>query len=670
MENVEKKIKEIREKLNLYNYQYYVEDAPSVTDAEYDALFRELKKYEEEYPQFITTDSPTQRVGGEVSKKFEEFEHVVRLYSLDNTTSYEDLEKWYERIQKEFPLEKNIELVCELKIDGLAIALEYENEKFKVGATRGNGVVGENITVNLKTIKSIPLKLFENDSNIKNISVRGEIYMPIDSFEKLNENQRKHNEKEFANPRNAAAGSLRQLDSSIVAKRNLSMFAYGGISHDVQNITSHYEMMMTLKKMGFKVNPATRLCKNVKEAIEYCKEWENKRFEMNYATDGVVIKVNEYRLQNQLGFTARAPKWATAFKFPPEEVATEIKDIIFSVGKTGAITPVAILEPVSLSGSIVQRASLYNFDEIKRLDIHQGDKVIVKKAAEIIPKVVAVDTNSRAENAQKFSLPSKCPVCGSQIIRPEGEANVYCQNPTCPAKNKAKLEFWASKSGMDIDGVGESLIEQLFEKGLVRSYEDFYKLTVEDLLTLDLVADKAASNLYNAIQESKTRPLNVFLTALGIRFVGAETAEILANRYSSIDEIMVAKKEDLESIEGIGTKIASGIIEFFEDEENVKIIKNLKLLGINPIAEKKILSNVWEGKTFVLTGALSVSRTEVTKRIKEMGGKVSSSVSKKTSYVVAGEDPGSKLDKARNFGVIILNEDEFMKMLASAHEEE
>ena len=666
MENIQEKIKELRDRINLLNYEYYVLDAPSATDIEYDELFRELKRLEEEYPLFITADSPTQRVGGQVSKKFDEFTHVVRLYSLDNTTSYEDLEKWYERIQKEFPHEQNIELVCELKIDGLAIALEYQNGGLQVGATRGNGVVGENITINLKTIKSIPLKLFDTENNIKNISVRGEIYMPIDAFDKLNEQQREKNEKLFANPRNAAAGSLRQLDSSIVAKRNLSMFAYGGILHQDNNVSSHYEMMMLLKKLGFKVNPATKLCRNVKEAIEYCKEWENKRFEMNYATDGVVIKVNSYALQNQLGFTARAPKWATAFKFPTEEVATEIKDIEFSVGKTGAITPVAILEPVSLSGSIVQRASLYNFDEIKRLDIRQGDRVIVKKAAEIIPKVISVEHTSRKEGALHFKLPSVCPVCKSEIVRPEGEINTYCTNPKCPSRNKAKLEFWASKSGMDIDGVGASLIEQLFEKGYVRSYEDFYKLTIDELMTLDLIAQKAASNIFNAIQESKTRPLNVFLTALGIRFVGSETAEILADNYSSIDELMAATQEDLEKIEGIGQKIASEIAAFFKDEGNLKLVKNLQALGINPKAEKKVISTALEGKTFVLTGTLSISRDEATRRIKELGGKVTSSVSKNTSYVVVGEAPGSKLDKAQKFGIIILNEDEFTKMLKSA----
>ncbi len=664
MDNVFQRINELKGIINRHNYLYYVLDNPSITDAEYDEYFRELKALETQYPLYATPDSPTKRVGDVISEKFEEYKHTTRLYSLDNSNSYEDLHKWYERVQKDYPLKKEIELVAELKIDGLAIALEYEDGVLEVGATRGNGTVGENITANLKTIKSIPLRLFDTPEKIQNISVRGEVFMPVSEFERLNKIQRENNDKEFANPRNAAAGSLRQLDSSIVAKRNLSMFSYAGIINQGNDVKTHFEMLELLRNLGFKTNPNTKLCKNIEEVIEFCTEWETKRFKLGYATDGVVVKVNGIKMQQELGFTARAPKWATAFKFPPEEVATIVKDIELSVGKSGAVTPVAILEPVQLSGSVVQRASLYNFDEIKRLDVRIGDKVVIKKAAEIIPKVISVDKEARSQDLKPFEIPTKCPACDSPLVSIEGEVNLYCADPNCVSRLQARLEFWVSKAGMDIDGVGESLIEQLIDRNLAQAPQDLYKLTENDLLQLDLIAEKAASNIYNAIQASKNRPLNMYLTALGIRYVGKETAEILSKNFTNIDELMQADSEKLSSIEGIGDKIAVTVVEFFKNEENKKMIQALKDVGINPIAENvEPVSDKLAGKTFVLTGALSFNRTAAAKRIKEMGGSVTSSVSKSTSYVVVGENPGSKLDKAQKFGIIVLNEQEFLDLL-------
>ncbi len=648
----------LKDEINKANYKYYVEDNPSISDFEYDKMFAELKKLEEENPLFVTPDSPTRRVGS-VSEKFFPYTHKYRLYSLDNTYEYEDLEDWYKKLVKEYGEQ---ELVCELKIDGLAMALTYEDGIFVRGVTRGDGITGEDITNNLRTIKAIPLKLFEP----VNVEVRGEVYMPRESFEKLNQENLNSGEKLFANPRNAAAGSIRQLDSTITAKRDLSMFCYTAIFTDaVKNPpATHYDSIMYLKKLGFKVNPHIKFCKNAGEAIQYCKEWDEKRFGLDYATDGVVIKVNSLLVQQEMGFTSRAPKWATAFKFPPEEVTTKLLAIEESVGKTGAITPIAILEPVQLGGSTVSRASLHNFDEVGRLDVRIGDRVYIKKAAEIIPKVVKVIEDEEHYKLPCYSPPQKCPSCRSELHTHPGEVNLYCDNPDCQAKRCAKIEFWVSKDAMDIDKVGPSVIEQLYNRGFVKTPLDLYKLTMQDFVQLDLVKEKSAYNMYTAIQNSKNNSLSRFLTALTIKNVGKETAGVLANEFATLENIMNASVEDLSKVEGIGEIIAQDIYDFFRKDENIKMINGLKSLGVEPAPSVQNISNEFKGKTFVLTGTLqNMTRDEASEKIKQMGGKTSSSVSKNTSFVVAGENAGSKLDKAKKLGVIILTENDFLKMI-------
>lgn len=648
----------LKDEINKANYKYYVEDNPSISDFEYDQMFAELKRLEEENPLFISPDSPTQRVGS-VSEKFFPHKHKYRLYSLDNTYEYDDLEDWYKKIVKEY---NDQELVCELKIDGLAMALTYENGVFVRGVTRGDGITGEDITNNLKTVKAIPLKLFEPVS----VEVRGEVYMPKESFEKLNEENLKNGEKLFANPRNAAAGSIRQLDSKITAKRDLSMFCYTAIfTGDIKNPPkNHYDSLMYLKKLGFKVNPNIRLCKNAKEAIEYCKEWDEKRFSLDYATDGVVIKVNDFLVQQEMGFTSRAPKWATAFKFPPEEVTTKLLSIEESVGKTGAITPIAILEPVQLGGSTVARASLHNFDEVGRLDVRIGDRVYIKKAAEIIPKVVKVIEDEEHYKLPEYVPPKKCPSCGSELQLHDEEVNLYCDNPDCPAKRCAKIEFWVSKDAMDIDKVGPSVIEQLYTKNFIKTPVDLYKLTMQDFMMLDLVKEKSAFNMYNAIQDSKNKPLSRLLTAFTIKNVGKETAGVLASEFGTLDNLMNASIDDLSKVEGVGEIIAKDIFDFFRKPETIQMIEELRSLGVEPAPPVQNISDEFKGKTFVLTGTLqNMTRDEASEIIKQMGGKTSSSVSKNTSFVVAGESAGSKLDKAQKLGVIILTENDFLNMI-------
>ncbi len=655
---IEEKIKSLRDDLNKYSYNYYVLDNPLISDYEYDTLYKELEALESEHPELITPDSPTQRVGG-ISTGFTEHKHKYRLYSLDNTYNAEELCKWYERVQKECG--EKVELVCELKIDGLAIALTYKDGMFTTGVTRGDGVTGENITQNLKTIKAIPLKLFKS----ADVEVRGEIYMPKTSFEKLNEEFLQNGEKVFANPRNAAAGSLRQLDSSITAKRDLSMFTYTAIIEKADfEPKTHWDAIQYIKELGFKTNPHIRLVDDIEGAIQFCKDWETKRFDLNYATDGVVIKVNRFDYQRELGFTARAPKWATAFKFPPEEISTKLIDIELGVGKTGAVTPVAVLEPVNLAGSVVSRASLHNFDEIQRLDVRIGDRVLIKKAAEIIPKVIKVADTEGHEKLSVYEPDDICPECGSKLVTKEGEVNLFCVNPSCPAVLKAKLEYWVSKEAMDIDFIGPSVIAQMYELGLVKTPVDFYKLTYDDFLKLDLVKDKSATNMYKSIQESKTKSFARFLTGLSIKMVGKETAEIIANEFSNLEGLYSASKEQLAETEGVGEKIAKEIYEFFHDKNNILMLNEFKNLGFEFKNDNVLKTDELQGKTFVLTGTLTtMTRDEAGDKIKMKGGKTSSSVSKNTSYVVAGANPGSKLDKAEKLGVIILDEEGFLKLI-------
>ena len=634
------RIQFLKDEINKHNHNYYVNDNPTISDYEYDKLFAELKQIEADHPELITPDSPTQRVGS-VSEKFLPFTHTHRLYSLDNTYNYEDLKDWYQKIQKEYGTD--VELVCELKIDGLAIALTYENGIFTRGVTRGDGVTGEEITQNLKTIKAIPLKLKDN----VNLDVRGEIYMPKTSFEKLNAENLEKGEKLFANPRNAAAGSLRQLDSSITAKRDLSMFTYTLVTEDLDNPPStHYESIMYMKEQGFKVNPNIRLCKNADEAIEYCKEWENKRFDLDYATDGVVIKVNKVAIQEDLGFTARAPKWATAFKFPPEEISTVIESIELGVGKTGAITPVANFKPVQLAGSTVSRATLHNFDEIKRLDIKK-----------------VVDTPHHED--RPAYIPAKvCPACNKPLSTIEGEVNLYCTNSDCEGQLKAKIEYWVSKDAMDIDSLGPSIIEQLFSRGMVKTPADLYKLTIEDFMKLDLVKEKSATTLYESIQQSKSNPLKRFITALNIKNIGKETADILAREFGTLENLINADFNKLKEINGIGELTANEIVKFFKDKKNITLLNEFKVLGVEPEKAQQATSSLFKGMTFVLTGTLeNMTRNQAGDIIKLHGGQTSSSVSKNTTYVLAGENAGSKLTKAQDLGIKILTEKDFLEMI-------
>lgn len=651
------KIDKLRNQIKKYNEAYYQKDSPLVDDATFDKLYRELKELEEKYPDYKPEEKLTNKVSGERSKKFKEHKHTYRLYSLDNSNNLEELRKWVEKTVKDLGETRKVSFVAELKIDGLACALTYKNGQLEIGSTRGDGFVGEDITKNLLTITDIPHKLPQP----LDIDVRGEVYMPISSFEKLNEQQTLNNEKLFANPRNAASGSLRQLNSEITKKRNLKFFSYAAIIESQNDIKTHYETLDLLQSLGFSVNSNKKLCKNVEEIIEFCNFWENERFKLDYATDGIVIKVNELNFEEDLGYTSRAPKWATAYKFPPEKVWTKLVNIEYNIGKTGAITPVAIMKPVSLGGTIVKRASLHNFDEIKRLDLAIGDKVLVKKAAEIIPKVVEA---KHTDDMKPIKLPQKCPSCDSLLNKPENEVNFYCSNVLCPSQIVAKLEFFASKSGMDIDGMGSQIVRQLYNLGLIKTFDDFYKLEYDDFLKLNLVKEKTATNLLNAINKSKNTTLAKFLTALSIKHVGKETALLISNDFNTLDKLENATFEQLAQIQGIGDKIAKSVYEWFKNEHNLNIVKDMLQLGVTfEEINNAQISDKFKDKTFVITGTLSQKRSYYEEKIKQNGGKVSSQVSKNTSYVLCGENPGSKYDKALNLHVIILNEDEFNNML-------
>lgn len=668
MENiVYKRIDQLREEIKKYNEAYYNQDKSLIEDSKYDELYKELKKLESENKEYKPEENITKKVGATPSSKFKEHKHKIRLYSLDNSNSIEELEKWYKRIEKDLGQQKetDIELVSELKIDGLAVALSYKEGKLEIGATRGDGIIGEDITENLLNVTGIPREL---PCKI-NIEVRGEVYMPISSFEKLNEEglEKKNKEKVFANPRNAASGSLRQLDPKITAKRNLYFFAYTGILTTEEykkesRINTQKKMLDYLKNLGFNTNPNSKIATNLTKAIEFCNYWENERFKLDYATDGVVIKVNNIEYQNEIGYTSRAPKWATAFKFPPEEVWTKLESIEFSVGKTGAVTPIAIMKPVSLGGTIVKRAGLYNFDEIKRLNLGINDKVLIKKAAEIIPKVIK---SEKENDSIEIKLPEVCPSCGTKLVKPINEVNLYCPNIyNCKAQIKGRLEYFVSKEGMDIEGLGPSIIEQLYEKGYVKTFSDIYKLTKEKLMTLDLIKEKSAQNILNGIEKSKNPSLNKFITSLGIRHTGKETAQLITGELESLERIKKATKKELNSIIGIGEIIAENIYEYFHDKRNLEELKKLEDLGvkIKEIDKKKISENL-KDKTFVLTGSLTFPRGFYEEKIKLNGGKITNTVSKNTSYLVVGNNPGSKFDKAKNLHVTILNEEELLKLI-------
>ncbi|MBU1035839.1 NAD-dependent DNA ligase LigA, partial [bacterium] len=633
-------------------------------------LMRDLIELEEKYPRYITTYSPTRRVGIEPVSEFTTVKHITPMLSLANAFSTEELRAFNQRIKKLIPQQK-LEYVVELKIDGLAVALVYENSIFIRGATRGDGVTGEEITSNLRTIKTIPLKLFGKDVPPR-IEVYGEVYMKKSDFKKLNNERMKKEESLFANPRNAAAGSVRQLDPRITAQRHLDTFIYRGTFVEGHKFNNHMEVLNYLKEIGFKVNPHIKLCQDIEEAINYSQQWIEKKEELDYEIDGMVIKVNSLRMRGELGSTTRSPRWAIAYKFPAQQTTTKVRNIIVQVGRTGALTPVAVLDPVRISGSVVQRATLHNEDEIKRKDVRIGDIVLVQKAGEVIPEVVKVIKEKRTGKEMEFVMPSQCPVCGAKVFRPEGEVASRCNSLSCSAQIKERIRHFASRDAIDIEGLGPAIIDQLVENGLIKNVSDLYFLERDDLISLERMAEKSTDNLLEAIEKSKEKSLANLIYGLGIRYVGVHTSEVITRYYSTLDKFRKTNLEELIEINEIGPKIAESIILFFKEKENLAIIERLRSAGLNfNLEEEKMrkekVTRILAEKQFVLTGTLKdFTRTQAKKIIIELGGRVTGSVSKKTDYVIAGEEPGSKFQNALKLGVTIINEEEFKKITGIA----
>lgn len=656
-------IENLRAEINRHNELYYQKSEPEIADSEYDALVEKLKKLEQENPELITADSPTQRVGGR-AEGFEQFKHIVPMMSLDNSNSLDELRKFDERCQK-LADGREFEYVAELKIDGLSISLHYENGVLIAGATRGDGVVGDDVLNNVKTIKSIPLGL--KKAFAERIEVRGEVFMARSVFEEINVELEMQGEKTYANPRNFASGTLRQLDSAIVATRRLDMFPYDVLSGNQKAFTAHWENFTWLKTAGFNVNPHHRLCEDIEQVINFCNEMQEMRDSFDYEIDGVVVKINSTQLQDEFGATSKAPRWAIAYKYPAMQATTRLNAITIQVGRTGALTPVANLEPVLLAGTTVSRASLHNEDEIKRLDLKIGDMVLIEKSGEIIPQVLKVIDSKRTGSESDFEFPKNCPVCGFDAIRPEGEAVTRCTNADCPAKVKGRLAYFSARKAMDIEGLGEVLIEQLVDGGFVKNVADLYSLDLETLSNLERMAEKSATNVLDQIEASKQRGFQRFLFGLDIRHVGERYSKILSNHFCSIDKLAEASVEELDEIHEIGEAVAVSVFEFFRNEDNQEIILSLKSAGVKmEIDEDSSVSfdENFAGKTFVLTGKLEqFTRDEAAKLIEQRGGRAASSVSKKTDYVVAGTDAGSKLTKAESLGVPVLSEDEFKEMV-------
>lgn len=658
LQTATKKVKDLQRLLNQYNYEYHVLDQPSVPDAEYDRLMRELLELEEQFPELKTPDSPTLRVGGEVLDMFEKVQHQSQMLSLGNAFNEQDLLDFDRRIRQ--VVGDDFSYVCELKIDGLAISLRYEDGLFTLGSTRGDGSIGENITANLRTIRSIPLRLNEEVS----MEVRGEAFMPRKSFEALNKRRAENEVEAFANPRNAAAGSLRQLDPRIAASRNLDIFLYGMISNTGETgVDSHSEALDLLDKLGFKTNKERKKCATIQEVLDYVQYWTNERPNLSYDIDGIVIKVDSLEHQQRLGTTAKSPRWAIAYKFPAEEVITTLKDIELSVGRTGVVTPTAILEPVRVAGTTVQRASLHNEDLIREKDIRIGDQVVVKKAGDIIPEVVNVLADRRTGQEVEFHMPTNCPECESELIRLDGEVALRCINPKCPAQIREGLIHFVSRTAMNIDGLGEKVISQLFSESLIHDVADIYKLTYEQLIQLERMGEKSVHNLLQAIETSKGNSLEKLLFGLGIRHVGAKAAKTLAMQFDTIDNLKKANHEELTAINEIGEKMADSVVAYFEQEEVHELIDELKTAGVNMeyTGHKPILAenadSIFAGKTIVLTGKLEkLTRNEAKEKIEVLGGNISGSVSKKTDIVIAGEDAGSKLTKAQELGIDVWDE--------------
>jgi len=674
MSSIEKKIEALRKQIREHDYKYYVLAQPAISDQEYDKLINELEALEKQYPKLITPDSPTQRVGNDLTKDFKPVEHKIPMLSITNATSENDLLEFDKSIKKDLKTDR-LDYIVEFKIDGASVSLNYVDGFLKTAATRGDGTIGEDITNNVRTIKSIPLRIKKDNSipyKLDDIEIRGEIFMNIIDFEKLNKEREKNGEKTFANPRNSTAGTLKLQDPKLVAKRPLNSFMYNLISPD-DKLKSQEENLLILKKLGFKINEHYKKCENIEQVIQACRMFEALRDNLKYEIDGAVIKVNVLMHQNTLGAIAKAPRWARAFKFKPKQTSTIIKSITWQVGRTGAVTPVAELEPKFLAGSTISRATLHNFDEIERKNIRVGDTVVIEKGGDVIPKVVEVVLSERPSGSRKIKPPEKCPACGSKLFKPEGEVAFYCENSECPDQIKGRLEHFASRGAMDIEGLGESLIDLFVEKGFLKTYSDIYKLRnfKDDLVAIERLGEKSISNLLNSIERSKEKPFDKVLFALGIRYVGSGAAKKLAAHFKSLDSLIKATEEEIVEVYEIGESISKSVKKFFSDSHNKKIIEELKKAGLKfSFADAKtdfVGDNFFNGKTFVLTGSLSsFTREEVEEKITNFGGNVTSSVSKKTDYVLAGEKAGSKLDKAKTLGINILDEIEFQKKISEA----
>lgn len=648
----------LRKELNVANKQYYELDQPRITDAEYDALLRELLELEANHPDWVTPDSPTQRVGGEVAKEYVKVRHLEPLLSLDNAFAAGDLREFDRRVRQVAPL---VDYVVELKIDGLTVALTYEEGLMVRGATRGDGTVGEDITANVKTVGSIPLLLHDV---IPKLSVRGEGYMPKASFARLNQEREDEGQTPFANPRNAAAGSLRQLNSRITAQRKLEYFAYQVLSDKELGLHKQTEVLTYLQQQGFVVNPEYKVFSDIEEIIDYCAGMASERHRFPYDIDGLVIKVNEFTLQEELGFTAKSPRWAIAYKFPAEQVETVVEDIIIRVGRTGVLTPTAVLKAVSVAGSTVSRATLHNLDNIREKDIRIGDHVLLQKAGDVIPEVVRVIPEKRTGEERLFEMPDVCPECQSLVRQDEGEVAYRCQSITCPAQQREGIIHFVSRDAMAIDGLGPAVVQQLLDTGLIRDAADLYALTFDDLTPVERMGKKSAENLLKAIEDSKERGLAPLIFALGIRHTGEKSGKILAQTFGSMEKLQVATLEELQAIPDVGPTMAESLVQFFSLESTRHFLAKLRAAGVSMVAEESSKPQIFAGKSIVVTGSLERwERREIEKIIEEHGGKAASAVSKKTAFVVAGEKAGSKLTKAQGLGIAVLTEEEFEQLL-------
>ncbi|SUM70352.1 NAD-dependent DNA ligase LigA [Staphylococcus hominis] len=660
MDNIQNRVNELHDLLNQYSYEYYVKDNPSVPDSEYDKLLRELIDIENAHPELKTDDSPTVRVGGEAQSSFEKVNHETPMLSLGNAFNEDELRRFDERIREHIG---NVEYMCELKIDGLAVSLKYEDGRFVQGLTRGDGTTGEDITENLRTIHAIPLKIKEP----LNVEVRGEAYMPRRSFIRLNDEREKNEEQPFANPRNAAAGSLRQLDPKLAAKRKLSVFLYSVNDFTDFNATTQSDALDELDRLGFKTNHERARVEDIEGVLEYIKKWTKQREQLSYDIDGIVIKVNDLDQQDEMGFTQKSPRWAIAYKFPAEEVVTELKDIELSIGRTGVVTPTAILEPIRVAGTTVSRASLHNEDLIKERDIRIGDSVIVKKAGDIIPEVVRSIIDRRPNDAKPYHMPTHCPSCGHELVRIEGEVALRCINPKCQAQLVEGLIHFVSRQAMNIDGLGNKIIQQLYHHQLIKDVGDIFYLTKEDLLPLERMGTKKVENLLSAIEHAKQNSLEHLLFGLGIRHLGAKASQILAEKFETMDRLLKVTEEELVAIHDIGDKLAQSVVTYLDNEDIKALIEKLKDKNVN-MTYKGVKSSEIEGhpefqnKTIVLTGKLQqMTRKEATTWLEMQGAKVTSSVTKSTDLVIAGEDAGSKLSKAEQFGTEIWSESQFIE---------